>query len=173
MSPTESLPDGLPAPAESAGLLVRLASTTYEAMLLFGVAFVAGCAVLATGRWTYPLAPMPRLVLQSILFAAIGAYFVYQWSKTGQTLAMKSWNLRVVDASGRPPRARRAIMRFLLAWHLFLPGVVWTAVFGGNVAFDLAAYAVGYLALLLPALADRDRGLLHDRLTSTRVVRGE
>jgi len=85
-----------------AGFLLRLAAMTYEGVLLFGVVFVAGYLVLAIARWTYPLADGQRLVLQSVLVLVIGAYFVYPWTRTGQTLAMKSWHLRVVDDSGRP-----------------------------------------------------------------------
>jgi uncharacterized RDD family membrane protein YckC len=82
-------------------MLLRLAVMTYEAVLLFGLVFVTGYALLALAGWTYPLSPAQRWLLQAVLFVAIGAYFVYCWVRAGQTLAMKSWRLRVVDRDGR------------------------------------------------------------------------
>lgn len=155
---------------EPAGLPVRLAAMVYEGVLLFGVVFIVSYALLAALGWTYPLRPIQRLVLQSVLFLVVGAYFVYQWSRTGQTLAMKSWQLRLV-ANGGPPNLVTASVRYVLAWHLVLPGAVWTALYGGRVVFDLVAFLLGFVALLIPAAFDADRRLLHDRITSTRVVR--
>jgi hypothetical protein len=59
-----------------ASLLLRLAAMVYEAVLLFGVVFVVGYALLAALRWTHPLASGQRAVLQIVLFAAIGGYFL-------------------------------------------------------------------------------------------------
>lgn len=143
----------------------------YEAVLLFGVVFIVSYALLALFRWTYPLPPGPRAVLQAVLFVAIGAYFVWCWSRTGQTLALKTWNLRVLADDDRPPSRGRAIARYVLAWHLWLPGLVWVALFQTHALGDLAALAIGFAVLLLPGLADPQRRLLHDRWTRTRVVR--
>ena len=65
----------------------------------------------------------------------------------------------------------RAIARYALAWHLWLPGLVWVSLFHSRALADLAALAAGFALLLLPALADPQRRLLHDRWTRTRVVR--
>jgi uncharacterized RDD family membrane protein YckC len=144
---------------------------TYEAVLLFGVVFIVSYALLALFQWTYPLPPGPRVVLQAVLFLAIGAYFVWCWSRSGQTLALKTWNLKVLDDSGVPPSAGRAIARYVLAWHLWLPGLAWVALFHSHALADLGALAAGFAVLLMPALADPQRRLLHDRWTRTRVVR--
>jgi uncharacterized RDD family membrane protein YckC len=154
-----------------AGLLLRLAAMAYEAVLLFGVVFVVAYALHALLRWTYPLAGLQRAVLQAVLFVTLGAYFVYQWHKTGQTLAMKSWHLRLVDENGAPPSVARAVGRYVAAWHLFLPGALWIAFFGGNVLLDLLALAGGMLLLLLPGIVDVRRRVLHDRLSQSYVVR--
>jgi len=154
-----------------AGLAIRLAALTYEAVLLFGVVFIVTYAVLTLARWTYPMSGVQRAILQVMLFVTLGVYFVYQWSRTGQTLAMKSWHLRLLDESGRPPSVAIAALRYVLAWHLFIPGAIWVALFGGNVALDAVVGAAGVAALLLPALIDSKKRLLHDRLTSTRIFR--
>jgi uncharacterized RDD family membrane protein YckC len=152
---------------------LRLAAMIYEAVLLFGVVFIVSYALLALFQWKYPLPPGPRAVLQAVLFVAIGSYFAWCWSRSGQTLALKTWNLKVLADDGAPPRPARAILRYVLAWHLWLPGLAWIALFQTHALADLGALAIGFGALLLPALTDPQRRLLHDRWTGTRIVRLE
>jgi uncharacterized RDD family membrane protein YckC len=144
---------------------------TYEAVLLFGVAFVVSYALLALAGWTYPLQPRQRWILQAVLFAAIGAYFVFCWVRTGQTLAMKSWRLRVVDRDGGPLSPWRAVLRYLLAWSFFAPGLVFIALAGASAFANLLALVVGLLVMLALARLDRGGQLLHDRLLGSRVIR--
>jgi uncharacterized RDD family membrane protein YckC len=151
--------------------MLRAAVMAYEAVLLFGVAFVAGYGLLALTGWTYPLPPRNRWVLQAVLFVAIGAYFVTCWSRAGQTLAMKSWRLRVVDRDGRPPAAARAALRYLLAWSLFAPGLAFAALADFGAAANLLALLAGLLAMLVPARPRFGGQLLHDRLLGSRVIR--
>lgn len=143
----------------------------YEAVLLFGVVFITSYALLALLQWTYPLPPARRAVLQATLFLAIGGYFVWCWTRSGQTLALKTWKLKVVAVDGAPPRPARAVLRYLLAWHLWLPGLLWAALFQTHALADAAALGIGFGILLLPAVADPQRRLLHDRWTRTRIVR--
>ena len=165
-SGTRAANDGAPP-----GVLLRLAVMTYEAVLLFGLLFVTGYALLALAGWTYPLPPRQRWVLQAVLFVAIGAYFVYCWVRAGQTLAMKSWRLRVVDRDGRLLTPVRAVLRYLLAWSLFAPGLVFIAVAGAAGWWSLAALAASLLLMLAPARLDPRRQLLHDRILGSRVIR--
>lgn len=153
------------------GLLVRLAAMTYEAVLLFGVVFIVGYLVLALARWTYPLQPHQRWTLQAVLFVVIGGYFVWCWTRSGQTLALKTWHLRVVGADGGRLGLRTAVLRYLLAWHLFAPGLLFVLLFRTHAAWDVAAFALGFAAMLLLAYTDPQRRLLHDRWLGTRVVR--
>jgi uncharacterized RDD family membrane protein YckC len=156
--------------ARPAGLAVRLASMIYEGVLLFGVAFAAGLAVFALTGWSGPLEGARRLVLQAALFAVIGLYFVSCWTRTGQTLALKTWRLRVVAAGDRPPALGRAITRYVLSWHLWLPGLLAIAWLQPSRALGFAALAAGFAVLLLPAVFDPQRRLLHERWSGTRIV---
>jgi uncharacterized RDD family membrane protein YckC len=171
MNTTGAIPAAVAPERRPAALAIRLAAMTYESVLLFGVIFVVTYAVLSLARWTYPMAGLQRTILQAVLFFTLGLYFVYQWSRTGQTLAMKSWHLRLVDGSGRPPGIATAIARYILAWHLALPGVIWVALFGGNGVLDALVTVLGFAALLALALLDDQRRLLHDRFSATRIVR--
>lgn len=163
-----------PAPAsegQAPGLLLRLAVMTYEAVLLFGVVFVAGYALLAAAGWSHPLQPAQRAVLQAVLVVVIGAYFVYSWVRSGQTLPMKSWRLRVVDRGGGLLSPGRAALRYLLAWSLFAPGllVLWLA--GIHGLPSLLVLLASLLAMLAVARLNRRRQLLHDLILGSRVIR--
>ena len=96
----------------------RMACWLYEGMLLFGVVFIAGYLFGALSQTRNAMDN--RHALQAFLFVVFGIYFTWFWSR-GQTLAMKTWNIRLVDALGRPVTQRRAFVRYLLSWLWFLP----------------------------------------------------
>jgi uncharacterized RDD family membrane protein YckC len=153
------------------GLPLRLAVMTYEGTLLFGVTFAVAFALLSALGWTYPLSPSRRVVLQAALFATIGIYFVWCWTRSGQTLALKTWKLRVAGTDGSRVSTQRAIARYVLSWHLFVPGLIVIAIDRPGPVASLAALTLSFGLLLLPALRDPQRRLLHDRWTQTRVLR--
>ena len=133
---------------EPAGLRRRLASMLYESLLLLGVlalVFLVPWLILGV---VFGIAP-PGWLAWIHVVTALGAYFVWYWRRGGQTLAMQTWRLRIVDAaSGRLPDDRQCLLRYALAW----PSVLF---FGAG---------------LLWALFDRDRQFLHDRLAGTCIV---
>jgi uncharacterized RDD family membrane protein YckC len=157
--------------ARPPGVLLRLAVMTYEAVLLFGVVFVAGFALLSLTGWSYPLQPAQRWALQAVLFIAIGAYFVYCWVRAGQTLPMKSWRLRLVDRDGRLLSPARAVLRYVLAWSLFAPGLLAVALTGIGGLASLLALLASLLAMLAVARLEPRRQLLHDLILGSRVIR--
>ncbi|MBC7939239.1 MAG: RDD family protein, partial [Chitinophagaceae bacterium] len=75
------------------GLMRRLACFVYEGVLLFGVVMLAGLlyGVLTDQRH----ALVGSTGLQVFVFLVLGLYFVWFWSRHGQTLAMRTWHLRV------------------------------------------------------------------------------
>ena len=142
----------------------------YEAVLVAAVLFAVSLLVLASMQWSYPLPAKERTVLQAVLFLAVGAYFAFCWTRSGQTLALKAWRLKVVDSMGRPPRGARAVARYLLAWHLWLPGLVLASLLQLTIGGAVVASAASFALLLTPAFFDPQRRLLHDTWTGTRVV---
>lgn len=160
-----------PAERQPPGLLLRLAVMTYEAILLFGVVFVAGYALLALAGWSHPLLSFQRWTLQAVLFVAIGAYFVTSWVRVGQTLPMKSWRLRLVDRDGGLLSPMRAALRYVLAWSLFAPGLFVIALAGIGGMASLLLLLASLLLMLAAARLDPARQLLHDRILGSRVIR--
>jgi uncharacterized RDD family membrane protein YckC len=138
--------DAGPEEAPVPGVARRLASMFYESLLLFAVAFAAtGLFFLASGAafatgWL-------RHALQAYLVAVFAAYFLWCWLRSGQTLAMKAWRIRLVYPGRERVPPLRALARFALAALLVPTGVS-----------------------ILWALFDRERQFLHDRLAGTRLV---
>lgn len=134
--------------AEIAGLRRRLASMLYESMLLLGVlalTFLVPYLILGAVAGVTP----PGWALWLHVFLVLGLYFVWYWRRGGQTLAMQTWRLKIVEgAEGRTASLGRCWLRYALAW----PSVL------------LCGFG------LLWALVDRDRQFLHDRLAGTCVV---
>lgn len=133
---------------EPAGIGRRIASLLYEGILLFAVVFVAGFLFFAFAREAD--AGLARLVFQVYLFTVCGIYFVYCWTRGSQTLAMRTWRIRLVTSAGAPLSAGHAFLRYVFA----IP-------------------SVGTGLGLLWAIVDRDRQFLHDRLAGTRVIKDE
>ena len=102
------------------GLWRRMACWLYEGVLLFPVVFMPTWLFSTLGQMHSGIDPVRQPVLRALLFIVLGVYFTWLWSR-GQTLAMKTWNIRVVDNAGRPLTPRRAVLRYLLCWIWFWP----------------------------------------------------
>jgi uncharacterized RDD family membrane protein YckC len=146
----------------------RLASMVYEAMLLFGVIFIAGWLFSTLLQQRHAL--YLRGALQDWLFLVLGIYFTWFWTHGGQTLAMKTWRIRLVAADGRPVNIWRAMARYLLAWLWFLPGLALAWLLGAK-TWMLALIPLANMALwALTVYLDPNRQFLHDRLAGTRLI---
>lgn len=155
--------------AHAPGLGRRLACLCYEGVLLFGVVMAAG--LLYAGITDQRHALEGKLGLRLWLLIILGVYFVWLWSHGGQTLAMKTWRLRVVGSLGVPPSAGRACARYLFSWLWFLPALAVVDLAGLRGAWPTAAaLAAGALAYALTSYAHPSRRLPHEWLSGTRLV---
>jgi uncharacterized RDD family membrane protein YckC len=135
----------------SAGFGRRLAALVYDAVLLAALLmvftggalfFTHGAAVVSAtvGGWVY--------VYRAGLIGVIAGYYTLNWLRSGQTLGMRAWRLRAVDAAGKPMTLEAAILRCawgVLAWAPAALGVLWL-------------------------YWDPEHLAVHDRLSKTRVV---
>jgi uncharacterized RDD family membrane protein YckC len=147
----------------------RLLAMLYEGFLLLGVtALTTALFILATQNRH---GPAYQYGLMATLFVVLGAYFVYNWTNSGHTLAMKTWRLCVVTGGGARLSVRTAALRYLFAWGWLVPAFAVRTLFGLHGKGDITAvYAAGMVAWALTAFLDRDRQFLHDRLAGTRLV---
>jgi len=135
-----------PLRAASAGLGRRALALVYEALLLVALMFLSSLPLVVIVHEAERAAARPLFQLYLLLVAA--AYFVWQWRRGGQTLAMKTWRMRLVTRENTPLSLRHATSRFLFA----VPG---TLLLGAG---------------FLWALVDREGLFLHDRLAGTRII---
>jgi uncharacterized RDD family membrane protein YckC len=136
----------------SVGFGRRVAALVYDLLLLAALLmiytggalfFTHGAAVVpaTAGAWVY--------AYRAGLIGVIGGYYLINWLRSGQTLGMRAWRLRVVSDAGRPLALKAAVLRAVfgaLAWMPAALGVLWLYV-------------------------DPDHLALHDRWSRTRVIR--
>jgi uncharacterized RDD family membrane protein YckC len=160
------------APAGRApGLMRRMASLVYEALLLFGIGLIPGAiGALFVALGGTEGAPWSELALQAIAVAIYAAYFGWFWSSRGQTLPMKTWQIRVVTAQGEPLTPARALARFVASCAWVAPAVVLAHLNRWSPRETLAAVGVGVIAYALLALLHPQRQFWHDALCRTRLV---
>ena len=114
----------------------------YEAVLLFAVGFFAAWLFFFASGGRDATAGWLRYALQIFILAVFAAYFLWCWLRSGQTLAMKAWGIRLVEIN-----PMKALLRLALASVLLPTGIS-----------------------ILWSLFDRNRQFLHDRLAGTRLV---
>jgi uncharacterized RDD family membrane protein YckC len=124
-----------------------LAALIYESLLLLAVLalglllpyiLLGALANVAAHPWVH----------RAHFFLLLGLYFIGFWLRGGQTLAMKTWRLKLIDKSGAPVRPMQAALRYLVAWPSIL-----------------------FLGLgLLWRFVDPDQQFLHDRIAGTRLI---
>lgn len=152
------------------GLARRFAAFLYDGALLFGVIFFSGLLYSILTRQGHAL--HGRYGLMAVAYVLMPAlYFVGFWTHSGQTLAMKTWHLRVVDAAGQPLGWGRALLRYVFSWLWFLPALisVWAMGLHGAGAITGSLIA-GMAAYLLIARLHPQRQFLHDAICGSRVV---
>lgn len=129
------------------GAGARLACLFYEALTVVAVVIVFEIIPYTILGAAFHLEARGKVLLAH-LFLILLFYFAWQWTRGGQTLAMKTWRIRLVTADGGPLSPNTALLRYTLAWIGILP-------------FGLT---------FLWAFLDRDGLYLHDRLSGTRLI---
>ena len=146
----------------------RLACMLYESMLAFGIVFAATLVFSIAGDMRSGTDPR-RPYLLALLVLVLGLYFTWCWSK-GQTLAMRTWKIRVTDRAGRPPGKLRALVRYVCSWVWVLPALAFVAPLHLSV-FGMVAAVSGWMAFwALLSFAQPQRQFWHDVAAGTRLV---
>jgi uncharacterized RDD family membrane protein YckC len=152
------------------GFARRLACLLYEGVLLFGV--VAGAGFLYSSLTQQRHALVGLHGLQAFLFVVLGIYFTWFWAQGRQTVAMKTWRLRLVTRDGRPLSQARALARYVASWLWFLPALGVLGLGGWRSGAAIAtALAAGVAAYVLLARLTPSRQYLHDLICGTRIER--
>ena len=131
---------------ETPGFLRRLGGVLYESLAVIALLMLVSAAI--TTLFDNATHGFARGLLQGVSLLTVSGYFLWCWAHGGQTLAMKTWRIRVLTKDGAPLTFLQALRRLLLA----MAGLL----FGG----------IGFWWALL----DKDSQFLHDRLGGTRLV---
>lgn len=128
----------------------RLLAAVYDLLPLLALWMLVSAALLLA-RGGVPVAPgsATAWVELVLLWAVAGLYAGLSWRRGGQTMGMRAWRLRVVDANGSSPAARTVALRYAVA------------------TLSLLALGVGFAW----ALFEPQRRTWHDLAAGTVVVR--
>ena len=164
---TSTAAPAIPANLTAPRLRRRMACWLYEGMLMFGVVFIAGYLFGTLSQTRNALDN--RHGLQAFLFVIFGIYFTWFWAK-GQTLAMKTWDIRLVDKRGLPVSQPRALLRYALSWLWFLPPLAALAPFrlpGPEYVVLVTGWVIVWALL---SRFHPERQFWHDALAGTRLI---
>ena len=128
---THFMSDPIFSESPSASLIKQLAAMIYDSLLIFAVLFFASCdrAVVQSRRSHC----IEHLVQPLSAVSCCTAYYAWFWQKSGQTLGMRVWKIRLVIESGETPAGAVCYLRLACAllsllclglgywWRLFKP----------------------------------------------------
>lgn len=153
--------------ASTPGLMRRMACWLYESMLLFGVVFTTSYFFSVLTQTRHALDN--RLAQQITLFLVLALYFIWFWRK-GQTLAMKTWRIKMVSTHGQAPKLMQATLRFLLSWVWVFPPLLFYQISGLGFLITSLWAVVWIFAYALTAKLHPQGQFWHDALAQTRLV---
>ena len=92
--------------------------------------------------------PLVDNILFLLMLASSSGFYLWFWTRSGQTLGMIAWRIKLLGVDNELISVRQGIIRFLAAWPAFF------------------MFGLGYLWLYL----DPNGDTLHDKLSNSKVV---
>ena len=168
MTPAEL--NALPAPQ----FWRRVSCCLYEQLVLLGViAFTFLVPNLGLGILFG--VSLPSWLTFLYLYSVLGIYFVWYWTKSGQTLAMQTWRVRIISANGSNLTRRQAIWRYVYGSLWIVPCVFLQWIFHLEkwqiieMLFTVALF-IWPLSIFLDRRSASLRQSIPDRLANSRLV---
>ena len=157
----------------------RVWASLYELALLFGIAFVT--ALVVQILLTIVQIHLSNGMHSIIFFLVFGGYFTYCWTRGGQTLAQRTWNIKVVRSdNGAGISAPQAWLRYTLSYLSVLPAllIIYAQIHSSEhspsasttYTLTIVLMLMNWLALLGTGLMHPQKEALHERLSKTRTV---
>ena len=116
--------------ARPASLIKQLAAMLYDSLLIFAVLFLATALALLLNQGE---AIESNSWFSLYLLFTVFTFYAWFWKKSGQTLGMRVWKIRLVDESGQNPGWGTCYLRLVSAllsmlclgfgywWRIFRP----------------------------------------------------
>lgn len=152
----------------------RVSCCLYEQLVLLGViAFTFLLPNLGLGILFG--VSLPSWLTFLYLYSVLGLYFVWYWTKSGQTLAMQTWRIRMIGANGLHLNRRQAIWRYVYGSLWILPCILLQWIFHlEKWQIIEMLFAVALFIWPLSTFLDRrkplERQSLPDRMAGSRLV---
>ncbi len=128
-------------------LLRRLGAMLYDGLLVTAVLMLATVPFVAE-RGGETVEPDDNHLYQLSMLIVMYLFFVFFWTRDGQTLGMRAWRLRLERENGGFPTFVQASVRFFAAFVSLIP------------------FGLGFLWQLW----DKDKLTWHDRIAGTRML---
>ena len=127
----------------SASLIKQFAAMLYDSLLIIALLFIAASVVVLFNRGE---AIESNFAFNLYLLSVVFIFYTWFWSKSGQTLGMKVWKIRIVSELGGNPTITTGFLRLFCALISF------------------ACFGMGYFWRLFRPYT------WHDKLSLTRIV---
>ena len=108
-----------------ASLTRQLAAMVYDSLLIFAVLFLASAIVVLFNQGE---AIESNIWFSLYLLLTVFTFYAWFWKKSGQTLGMRVWKIRIVTESGSNPGWSTCYIRLiyaLLSWLCLGLGYLW------------------------------------------------
>lgn len=129
-----------------APLFRRFAALVYDSFIVFSFLLLLTTLALIANNGQSLLAY--RVYFLAYLIVGTGLFLSWFWYRSGQTLGMLAWKIRLVDTQGKPLLWSKALWRYFLT---------------------IPSLAFGCIGLLW-CFFDKEKQSLHDRLGGTRLI---
>lgn len=139
-----------------AKLMRRLAALLYDGFLVAAIWMLIGFVLqLIVGPGTNELVdgvvktdPVLNVITFILMVASASGFYLWFWRRSGQTLGMMSWRLKLVGNDNELIDLRHGLIRYMLAWPAFF------------------CAGLGYLWLYVDSNGDA----LHDKFSNSKIV---
>lgn len=132
--------------------LIKLAgSLLYESLTIIAIGLAGAFVFIAIfGDAT---TGYRRTLLQTWLWLLIGSYYIFCWRKSGQTLAMQAWRLKLVLSEDGTNLSQK------ISYGVLIKRYIWASL--GVLCFGI---------VFLWAIVDKKRVFLHDKWALTKMI---
>lgn len=137
-----------PSETQPASLSRRFAAMIYDLLIVTAIWMIVGGVAVAINNGEAVDSALGSAVLKSALFVATYLFFAYSWTRTGQTIGMLAWRLRIQKMENRTLSWTESLIRFFAA------------------GFSMLCFGAGYWVMLF----GDERLTWHDRWTESTVV---
>jgi uncharacterized RDD family membrane protein YckC len=161
------MPDSLHSNCPPASLIKQLAAMVYDSLLIIAILFIStAIALIFNDGNAIESSPVFSFYLLLIIFI----FYSWFWSKSGQTLGMRVWKIRIISEFGGNPSWSICFLRLFSA--IIFPMAFWGinyifSLFEDNniiMSITLIVFLLGYLWRLFKPYT------WHDKMSQTSII---